>query len=107
MIELSLLLPVPPDKEFQRIELYRPCDRTIADEEAIMVRVNVRQFRGFLTLVVVHPFFLTVDHPLFIVSENEGANATRLCPYWILFYFGYAKAKESIGKFVRPKKKNQ
>ena len=61
MIELSLLLPVPPDKEFQRIELYRPCDRTVADEEAIMVRVNVRQFRGFLTLVVVHPFFLTVD----------------------------------------------
>jgi len=60
LIELSLLLPAPPDKELQRIELYRPCDRTIADEEMIMVRGHVRRISD-ASCYRCGPLFLTMD----------------------------------------------
>ena len=61
-------------------------------------------FGAFPTLLPV--LAVVVDHcfspwtPLFVVSATQGTNATHLCPHWILLYFGYAKAKEGIGKFV-------
>ena len=63
LIELSLLLPEPPDKELQRIELYRPCDRTIADEEMIMVRGHVWRISDASCCPCCRcgPLFLTVD----------------------------------------------
>ena len=106
LIDLSLLLPLPPDKELHRIESYRPCDRTIADEEMIMVRVHLwwHIFDASWHHIVSHRGLL-FNH--FDFSATWGANATYLCIYWILLCFGYAKAKKSIGKFVWPKKKNR
>lgn len=98
---------LPPDKELQRIESYRPCDRTIADEEMMMVRATFHaswqvSFRNLLSFSL-----WTLIVPAFVFSATQGANATHLCSNWILLSFGHAKAKESLGKFIWQKEENQ
>lgn len=51
------------DKELQRFESYRPCNRTIADEEFLMVREStasthiLAMVSPLLTLILVAPIF--------------------------------------------------
>lgn len=94
------------DKELQRFESYRPCNRTIADEEFLMVRESTASTH---ILAMVSPLLtLTLVAPIFCLpcTFTEGANATNLCTYWDLFYFSNTKAKESNSKPFRSKEEN-